>query len=283
MIPGPVAGRTPVDPGLAQRQLIEDSSEITDSGPSFADLLAAMLAPGAPAVPPQSAASAPAEAVFERLDAAEVFNETGLFRGAAPLPSSAGTEVAAAGEAVQAAATQTSAAAPVRAPVPNAQAELQVALSPPAGETLPASGAAITAADQIAADPGSAATTPIPISGAAYPAMPALHGQPVAAAGTASPGAEAGPEPAGSGPVSPRATAMVAQLVAAKAGATAAQVSVQAVEGGLSVVARVDKLSREERDRLRTEIGELLAGHGFGVAQIWLNGEAWPSPQERKD
>ncbi|MEA3063638.1 MAG: hypothetical protein QOJ27_66, partial [Sphingomonadales bacterium] len=48
MIPGPVAGRTPIDPGTAQRQLAEVASEVADPGSSFADLLAAMLAPGAP-------------------------------------------------------------------------------------------------------------------------------------------------------------------------------------------------------------------------------------------
>jgi hypothetical protein len=76
---------------------------------------------------------------------------------------------------------------------------------------------------------------------------------------------------------------MVAQLVAARGAAAAAQVSVQAVEGGINVNARVDRLSREERDRLREEIGALLASHGFGSAQIWLNGEAWPLPQGKDD
>jgi hypothetical protein len=266
MIPGPVAGRTPIDPGTAQRQLAEAASEVADPGSSFADLLAAMLAPGAPVVPIQG----PAEAVFERLDAAEVFNETGLFRGAAPLPSAEVAGVVEAAEVAQAAVTQLAGATPVGAPALNPQAELQVALSPRAG-------AAPTAAEQIAADTGSTATPRAPVSKAAY------RGQPVSPPGAPPQGAEAGGEPAGCGQVSRRAATMVAQLVAAKVGAAAVQVTVQAVEGGISVTARVDKLSREERDRLRGEIGELLARHGFGVAQIWLNGEAWPLPQGRKD
>jgi hypothetical protein len=53
------------------------------------------------------------------------------------------------------------------------------------------------------------------------------------------------------------------------------------VEGGISLVARADKLSREERDRLRVEIGELLARHGLAAADIMLNGAAWPAPQGR--
>jgi hypothetical protein len=278
MIPGPVTARVPIDPGSAQRQLTETPGETADAGTSFADLLAAMLAPGAPGVQLQPSASAPAEAVFERLDAAEVFNETGLFRGAAPLPSA---EVA---EAAQAAAvTQAAAVASVPAPAANPQSELQIALSPSAGEAAPAPAAAATPADQIAADRGGAATSAPPLSRAAYRASLSLRGQPVSPPATPSPGAEAGGEATGSGPVSQRTATMVAQLLAAKVGATSAQVSVQAVEGGISVTARVDKLSREERDRLRGEIGELLARHGFAGAQIWLNGEAWPLPQGKDD
>jgi len=113
--------------------------------------------------------------------------------------------------------------------------------------------------------------------------MLALRGQPVSPPGTPSPGAEAGGEAKGAGRVSPRTATMVAQLVAAKVGAAAAQISVQLVEAGISVMARIDKLSREERDRLRGEIGELLARHGFGSAEIWLNGEAWPLPQGEQE
>jgi hypothetical protein len=48
-------------------------------------------------------------------------------------------------------------------------------------------------------------------------------------------------------------------------------------------VARADKLSREERDKLRIEIGELLARHGLTAADIMLNGEAGPSPKGRNE
>ena len=280
MTPGPVTGRTPIDPGAAQRQLTEAPGEAADAGSSFADLLAAMLAPAAAGAPLPAAASAPAEAVFERLDAAEIFNETGLFRGAAPLPLA---------EQAQAARSAEAPVAPVapalrraRPPALAAQAQLQAALAPPGGDSAPVLDVVAAAAAQIAADGNSTAAPGAPVSRAEYRAAHSLRGQPVSPPATPPQSGDAGGE-AGAGRVSPRATATVAQIVAAKAGAAAAQVSVQAVEGGISVMARVDRLSREERDRLRIEIGELLARHGFGSAEILLNGEAWPLPQGKED
>jgi hypothetical protein len=273
MIPGPVAGRAPIDPGVAQRPLTETPGEAADPGASFADLLAAMLAPGGPGVQLQGPAG-PVEAVFERLDAAEVFNETGLFRGAAPLPSAGKDGLAAIAEAAAAAAGR--AAAPASDP----QAELKAALSPPAGEAAPLGGAATGPAGRIAAGLSGVIQSAATISKAALPASLPLRGQSVSAPGLSSPGTEAEGETAASpGRVPQRTAAMIAQLIAAKGGSAAAQVSVQAVEGGINVAARADKLSREERDRLREEIGALLASYGFGGAQIWLNGEAWPLPK----
>jgi hypothetical protein len=280
MIPGPVTGHVPIDPGGAQRQLTDTAGEAgADAGTSFADLLAAMLAPGGAGAQLQAPASNPAEAVLGRLDAAEVFNETGLFRGAAPLSS---VEAA---EAAQAAAAATQPAALASVPAPNPQAELQVALSPPAGGAAPAPGVTATAADQIAADGGTPASgSPAGIaSKAAHIASSSLRGPAVALPGSPPQSAAAGRVAPAGGRVAPRTAAMVAQLLAARAASSATQVSVQAVEGGISVMARVDRLSREERDRLRGQIGELLARHGFGGAEIWLNGEAWPLPQGKDD
>lgn len=274
MIPGPVTARVPVDPGTAQRQLTEAPGDAAETGASFADLLAAMLAPGAAGVQPQAAATNPAEAVFERLDAAEIFNETGLFRGAAPLPS-AGTEATSA---------EAPAATPVRMPAPavGPQPELRIALSPQVGEGAPVPEVA-AAASQVAANGNGRIAAGGPIARIAQRAMKSLGGQPVSSLGNPAQAAQAEGEAPGSGRVSSRAANLVAQLMAARAGATAAQVSAQAAEGGISVMARVDKLSREERDRLRAEISELLARHGFGSAGIWLNGEAWPQPQGKED
>jgi hypothetical protein len=259
----------PIDPGAAQRQLTEAPGEpAADSGTSFADLLAAMLAPGAPAGQLQPPVAE--EAVFERLDAAEMFNETGLFRGAAPLPALG----AAPGDAAA------SPAVPVATVAVRLNSDLQ-ALPPGLDPAAHAAGVPASAA-------GLAGTASGPVSGAAVAgakaaqgATPSIHGQPVAVSATPAQAAAAGPEAAGpgAGRVSPRTATALAQLLAARTGAAAAQVSVHAVEGGISVMARVDKLSREERDRLRAEIGELLALHGYAGADIILNGEAWPLPQ----
>lgn len=272
MIPGPVSGHVPVDPGAAQRQQADSAGDSgADSGTSFADLLAAMLAPGAPAPQPEAAAAAD-QTVFDRLDAAEMFNETGLFRGAAPLPSSGAIP---ADLAVAASVSE----APPAAPLPGAEAELQPA---PAGvgpaEAPPAF--ASSADGRSAPAPAGASG---PAAKAANGVRPTLHGPPAALSANLARAASAEPEAAPGGRVSARTAAMVAQLLAARAGAAAAQVGVQALEGGISVMARVDRLSREERDRLRSEIGELLARHGYSNANIVLNGEAWPLPQGKED
>lgn len=269
MIPGPVSGHVPVDPGAAQRQPADTGGEPgADAGTSFADLLAAMLAPGASGDPLQTPVGE--EAVLERLDAAEMFNETGLFRGAAPLPSQGGVL----GEAAAAVGTATS----IPTPGPGLKFELQpLSHGIDAGAAVPG---AATAAGGPAADGGAPVSIrPAGALQASHGALPSLHGQPVALSARPARSAAAGRDPATGGRIPPRTSAMVAQLLAAKAGAAAAQVSVQAVEGGISVMARVDRLSREERDRLRSEIGELLARHGFASADIMLNGEAWPRPQ----
>jgi hypothetical protein len=274
MIPGPVSGHAPIDPGAAQRQPADAASDSgPEAGTSFADLLAAMLSPGAPGARLQVEAAD--EAVFERLDAAKMFNETGLFRGAAPLPSHGAIP----GEVSPAAASPSPAVTSDLGP----QADLQ-ALSPALDAAAAVPGFAVKAAGL--AEGGGTPVSRGPAGAASkspHAALPSLDGQPVAIAADPAPSAAAGPEAAGGGRVSSRTSAMVAQLLAAKAGAAAAQVSVQAVEGGINVMARVDRLSREERDRLRGEIGELLARHGFANAEIVLNGEAWPLPQREED
>lgn len=271
MIPGPVSGHVPIDPGVAQRQPPEAGGDPgADSGTSFADLLAAMLSPGAPGA--QLQAPVAEEAVFGRLDAAEMFNETGLFRGAAPLPSQGAIPEEVATAAVSTNPAVTSDLGPLaalEAPAPDvdpAAAASGVATRAAGGGGSPTSGAMAAAAAK-----------------ASRGVLPSLHGQPVATSASPSQGAAAGREVAGGGRIASRASAMVAQLLAARAGAAAAQISVQAAEGGISVTARVDRLSREERDRLRGEIGELLARHGYAGAEIVLNGEAWPLPQGEKE
>jgi hypothetical protein len=282
MIPGPVAGHVPIDPGAAQRQPGDAAGETgADSGTSFADLLAAMLAPGAAGAQLPRPASNPPEAVLERLDAAEIFNETGLFRGAAPQPSEGAFHPAG---SVSSPIAAVAPGAGVTA-VPGSKGELRAATAPLGAEAPDVDVPAVPAG------PASAEGDGAPVSAApagaasrtGHGAVPLLRAQAVAPSGSPPESAPGGAEPAGGARVPSRTAALVAQLLAARAGSAAAQVSIQAAEGGISVMARVDKLSREERDRLRGEIGELLARHGFGSAQIVLNGEAWPLPQGEED
>jgi hypothetical protein len=278
MTAGPVTAHVPIDHGPAQRQLTDTPGESGgDSATSFADLLASMLAPGAPGAQLPGPAANAAEAVMGRLDAAEVFNETGLFRGAAPLPAA---EAPPGGEpaAAQAAAVWRPGAGPRTDLQPLSAGLGPDPLSPaaaagPASASAAAEGRAGSAASRVAGAASKAATG----------ALASLRGQAVAGPASAPQSAAFEPEAASVGKVSPRSAAMVARLLAARAGAAAAQVSVQAVESGISVMARVDRLSREERDRLRGQIGELLARHGFAGAEILLNGEAWPQPQGKED
>ena len=60
-------------------------------------------------------------------------------------------------------------------------------------------------------------------------------------------------------------------------GASMAQVTLQAGEQGISLFARVERLSRDERSRLRAEIAQLLAQQGFVAHDIRLNGDAGPA------
>jgi len=270
MTPSPIAPRVPTDSGLRSRQQADGEPGRMEEGRSFEDLLQAMLAPGARM---DSAAPKASETVFERLDAAEVFNETGLFRGPAPLEA-AGAPGAGEGRAP---------GAPAR-PTISAEAALQLSLTPTPGtgpDAPPADPA--TAARQIALAGGSAPTgASRPTSRAALRTSVSLRGQPVPAPHNPLRTPEATRESAAAGRMS-RAAAMLVQAYLAAGRSRGAQVSVQAMEGGISLVARAEKLTREERDKLRIEIGELLARHGLTAGEIMINGEALSSPHGRND
>lgn len=274
MIPGPVNPSVASEAGLRPSPKAGVEPGPDGDGRSFEDLLAAMLAPGAaPAAEADAAAPETAGAVFERLDAAEIFNETGLFRGAAPLSA-------------EGVATRVEANAPRRAAPPeiSAEAALQLALSPSTG-TAPASPETPTGAQQTAARQAELSGGAVPTSAstrAASRASMSLRGQPASLPQQPA-RSVAAERMAASAARRPQAAAMLVQAWLAKGGSTSAQVTVQAVEGGISLVARADRLSREERDRLRAEIGELLARHGLAATGIVLNGEAWPAPEGGKD
>jgi hypothetical protein len=268
MNPHPIAIRIPTGAGPRPLPVPEGEPEPAEDGATFADLLSAMLAP---AVQPEPQSPGAPETVFDRLDAAQIFNETGLFRGAAPL--------AAGGEAAPGAPPALPAS--VQPPISPAEAE-QIALSPPAApatEPQPSNRESI-ASRQVALAGGAGPVPGTSAPPASKPSPLSLRGQPGSALPGPAPAPEPGPDPIAADR-SARAAVMRLQAQLARAASTSAQVSVQAVEGGISVAARADRLSRGEKDRLRLEIGELLASHGLTAAAITLNGEAWPSPSER--
>jgi hypothetical protein len=70
-----------------------------------------------------------------------------------------------------------------------------------------------------------------------------------------------------------RLEALLPRLFAQDGAALNTRVSVQAVEHGLQVVAKLDALGREERVRLRDRIAATLARHGLVGREIVLNGD----------
>ena len=70
-----------------------------------------------------------------------------------------------------------------------------------------------------------------------------------------------------------RLEALLPRLFAQDGAALNTRVSVQAVEHGLQVVAKLDGLGREERIRLRDRIAATLARHGLVGREIMLNGD----------
>ncbi|GAA0303244.1 hypothetical protein GCM10009087_11310 [Sphingomonas oligophenolica] len=70
-----------------------------------------------------------------------------------------------------------------------------------------------------------------------------------------------------------RFEALLPRLFAQDGAALNTRVSVQAVEHGLQVVAKLDDLGREERVRLRHRIAATLSRHGLVGREIMLNGD----------
>jgi len=70
-----------------------------------------------------------------------------------------------------------------------------------------------------------------------------------------------------------RLEALLPRLFAQDGAVLNTRVSVQAVEHGLQVVAKLDGLGREERIRLRDRIAATLARHGLVGREIILNGD----------
>jgi hypothetical protein len=62
-------------------------------------------------------------------------------------------------------------------------------------------------------------------------------------------------------------------LFAQDSAALSTRVSVDAVEHGLQVIAKLDELGREERIRLRDRIAATLSRHGMVGRAITVNGD----------
>lgn len=273
MIPDPIGPRVSIELGPRTPRSADGEPNRSGEGNSFEELFQAMLAPGAQ---PDSAAPKASEAVFERLDAAEMFNETGLFRGAAPLMAEGASGASEAADPRVPGADHR--------PQISAEAAAQVSLEPPpvAGpapaDTTP--GIPATAAQQIALAGGSVPAD-MPTSREGLRTALSLRGLPPPPSSLRTAGADG--EATIAGRKSQAAAALVQAFLAKSSSTASVQVSVRVVDGELSLVARADKLSREERDKLRIEIGALLARRGFAAGEIMVNGEALPAPEERKN
>jgi hypothetical protein len=151
-----------------------------------------------------------------------------------------------------------------------------------AGASIDAGAAPVTAGstpgDAVQAGPVHGVPARVPAAQVAMRSVPvaprfaALPAPPLALEGQASIAAKAEPDAARAQRSAPPQLKALLQDYLRERGSSNAQINVQAGEEGLSVVARLDKLSREERVRLRSGIVDLLARHGMAAAHIWLNG-----------
>jgi hypothetical protein len=229
----------------------EAPASVEGAGGSFADLLAGMLLKGQPAAQDQRHE--------ERPQAAEIFNEFGLLGAQGPSHRAA------------ALAADAGAAAAVQARAPGA---------PQAGEAAAAPGRFTTAAPfpSLGSAPASSGGTAAMLlrvverltGGARVSASSAAAGAPAAALDHASVTADSvsGEFPEESADPLPKELP--------EAAASEVQLSVEASEEGLRVAARADRLTREQRERLRGDIAALLAARGFVSAEIKMSGKPVP-------
>jgi hypothetical protein len=245
-------------------------------GEPFADMLAAMLNNGQGGGflgARQSGSDETVAAPVSQL--AEMFNEHGLFVGAVASGSLASAPAPATETDPSPGESGTGPDRPSGDRAPEDHVRHQ--LPPPAAEEgfattpgLPATSGSAGSGAHFAA--GGRAARPQPVS--------MMHGaEPVRtlAGPVRQPASFAPSEPAqGAAPAGARQqrAARLVQDFLHAAGSTAAQVTLQAVEGEVSLSARIERLSREERSRLRAGIIELLGRHGFAAGEIRLNGEA---------
>lgn len=271
--------RAQMAPDVASLTAKAGQQGVASESEPFGDLLAAMLRGGeqggflgARSDRPEQPASMPVAQV------AEMFNEHGLFLGAISPATTPVTMVEGAAQLDELHRSDTRSAgadAPVRIHQRSAQEgppspHLQRPWVEPAsssGLALPVSAPATGDRSGPGASTGAAQLKQV--TGAVAPARPLLAGPVLQPLQDAPPHETAAPAKRAAQSLPAR---LVQNLLEA-AGRTNTQVIVQAAEGGISLSARVDKLSRDERDRLRAEIIELLGRHGFAAGEIRLNGQ----------
>ncbi len=111
--------------------------------------------------------------------------------------------------------------------------------------------------------------------------LPHSRPAPRVVAGTATPNEAAAPneaEPEAMG-VAREGVRRVRLPDASRAASVNVQVRLEPTGDALNLSARTDKLTREQRERLRAGIARLLAEHGFAAGEIRLNGEPAPPPR----
>lgn len=239
----------------------------------FAQLLAALL--GTAAGPDLAPPTSPLELAVDAdppAPSADMFNGPGFFQGLragaqeAPAAPSPGPEAEARAEA--------EAQAPLTGPLaalPDAGSSLHPAAGPQAAWYLDAAPGAV-------ATPMSTHGRAAAVQGrqAAPAATPAKAGHHTAAPSAEEPGqgegqvADPSEGPEAAPPRAPPRTAT-------GGGALETLLTLQAAEREVSLTARLERLSREERERLRSEIVQLLAAYGFSAGEIRLNGRAGPA------
>ena len=237
------------------------SSQEGGFGASFGDLLAAMLAARAPAGEfLKPAPDVPHDPGARKRPAAEMFNEHGFMdgpvrTGVGPVDKSerSSSHRASVG---QAAAAATSAPAHDATPAAvGAAAEPWTASMPPASRVAQAA-VAIHSASVAAREGAASFRTWTPVVEAAQPKV-----------------ADADPHVDEVQAETPERLLEDVEEYLRGGSAVDAQLSLEAGEEGLRLLARVGRLGREDRERLRGDIARLLTSHGYAAAEIRLNGD----------
>ncbi|HEY0148107.1 MAG TPA: hypothetical protein VGB70_03810 [Allosphingosinicella sp.] len=198
---------------------------------------------------------------------AAIFNEKGLLHGLTPAAS---TQAVSAPPASDSLVAEGAARNPIVSEGSKVAATHDV---PPLNIALPADNGSVPPSSG-RGGPALLAHAPLRIIGSGHHSLrlPAVRPEPALPLADQQAPATEGAEAAAPGRSGSSRIKKLLQNYLARMGASSAQVSVQAGEEGLTVATRLDRIGREERDRLRAAIAQLLAGHGMAAARILVNG-----------